>query len=224
MVDEIDTLQSDSVYRESLENVIDYYFMFKRRWRCAVSATLKDFTNPDLFKQNYVTLIQEKTPRRNIRLSYTNYVDDLAIYYIKLLCRASNEKILIAYNTIDGILNIFQQLGENLKSECGILCSERSYEKIDEYNIERNNVIDKQGRLHKRIVFMTCAYFAGIDINDRCHLISITSYRQPFSYLSINRLTQIAGRCRNGNLSEIIIFDIVEDKEIIDNMKSKDLI
>lgn len=55
---------------------------------------------------------------------------------------------------------------------------------------------------------MTCAYFAGVDIMDKCHLISISSYRQPFTYLSVNRMAQIAGRGRNGNLSETIIYDI----------------
>jgi len=46
MVDEIDTFQVDSGYRESLEQVIDIYFKFKNR--CVVSATLREFTNPKL--------------------------------------------------------------------------------------------------------------------------------------------------------------------------------
>ena len=58
---------------------------------------------------------------------------------------------------------------------------------------------------------MTCAYFAGIDIQDRCHLITITSHLQPFTYLSTQRMEQIAGRCRNGNLSETIIYDIPQN-------------
>lgn len=58
---------------------------------------------------------------------------------------------------------------------------------------------------------MTCAYFAGIDIMDKCHLISITSHLQPFTYLSVGRLAQIAGRCRKGNLSETIIYDIPQN-------------
>lgn len=36
MVDEIDTMQSDSVYRPNLEKVIDYYFRFDRTMRAAV--------------------------------------------------------------------------------------------------------------------------------------------------------------------------------------------
>lgn len=110
-----------------------------------------------------------------------------------------NEKILIAYNSLDGILNILNMLrNENIvnSSDLGILCSERSNDKIKEYLEDTDNVIDEGGHLQKRIVFMTCAYFAGIDILDQCHLITISSHLQPFTYLSTQRMTQIAGRCR----------------------------
>ena len=32
----------------------------------------------------------------------------------------------------------------------------------------------EDANLQKRIVFMTCAYFAGIDSQDRCHPVSYT--------------------------------------------------
>jgi hypothetical protein len=207
MIDEIDTMQSDSIYRPNLERTIDYYFNFDRKMRCAVSATLNEFTNDELMVESYVTTIWEEAPKREITLIPTNYVDDIGISLILSLLKSSNDKILIAYNSLDGILNIIEQL-EEYKDQCGVLCSERSNEKLDEYLSTSDTVIDDQGFLQKRIVFMTCAYFAGIDIMDKCNLISISSFRQPFSYLSINRLTQIAGRCRNGNLSEHIIYDI----------------
>lgn len=64
--------------------------------------------------------------------------------------------------------------------------------------------------------------FAGIDILDRCHLITISSYRQPFTYLSVNRMTQVAGRCRNGNISETIIYDIAQREIRSEYANSKD--
>ena len=51
MVDEIDTLQSDGHFRKALEDVIDYYLKFKMQKRCLVSATVKEFSNPDLEKE-----------------------------------------------------------------------------------------------------------------------------------------------------------------------------
>jgi len=216
MIDEIDTLQSDSIYRKNLERVIDYYADFDRKMRCAVTATFNEFSNPFLMNESYVTTIWEEASKRNIKLIYTNYVDDIAKSIICALLRSSNEKILVAYNEIDGILNIIEQLNE-YKSECGILCSERSDAKIKEYfPDEEEEIISERGYLSKRIVFMTCAYFAGIDIQDRCHLISISSHLQHFTLLSTNRLTQIAGRCRNGNVSETIIYSIAPpEKRII---------
>ena len=48
MVDEIDSYQSDGVFRPAMENVIDYYFTFPERQRCLVSATIRPFSNPQL--------------------------------------------------------------------------------------------------------------------------------------------------------------------------------
>lgn len=227
MVDEIDTMQTDSVFRPKLETVMDFYFKFNRCNRSVVTATLSDFSNPDINLESKITTVWEKPIQRDIKLIYTNYVDDVAIKLISEFTAQSQEKILIAYNSLDGIFNIIKQLDTELQNDCGILCSERSYDKVRRYLEHSDDEIDESGNLQKRIVFMTCAYFAGIDIMDQCHLISITSHLQPFTYLSTNRLAQIAGRARNGNLSETIIYDIplqrIPIERPIDDYK-KDLI
>ena len=217
MVDEIDTMQADSAYRPRLEYVMDYYFKFNQKFRSAVSATLNDFSNPKMEYESKIVTRWRENPRRNIDLIYTNYVDDTAVKIItQKLSENTDAKILIAYNSLDGILNILELLkkrnvdGVN-NSNCGILCSERNNDKVKEYIEDADNVISEDANLQKRIVFMTCAYFAGIDIQDRCHLITITSHLQPFTYLSTQRMEQIAGRCRNGNLSETIIYDIPQN-------------
>lgn len=217
MVDEIDTMQADSAYRPRLEDVMDYYFKFDWKHRSAVSATLNDFSNRHLVNESRVTTRWKDNPKRNIDLIYTNYVDDTAVEIIRQkLTDNPNDKILVAYNSLDGILNILEQLRKRgivdvNKSNCGILCSERNNDKVKEYLEDADNVINEEAYLQKKIVFMTCAYFAGIDIQDKCHLITITSHLQPFTYLSTRRMEQIAGRCRNGNLSETIIYDILQE-------------
>lgn len=207
LVDEIDTMQSDSTYRPRLEAVMDHYFKFNSENRAVVSATLNNFSNPRMVHEPKSLITWDNPPKRTINLIYTNSVDTVAVNRIKDLINDTQDKILIAYNSLDGIFNILEQLDVD-KSNCGILCSERSYDKVKDYLEDVDNVIDENGNLQKKIVFMTCAYFAGIDIVDKCHLISITSHLQPFTYLSLGRLSQIAGRCRNGNLSETIIYDI----------------
>lgn len=217
MVDEIDTMQSDSAYRPNLEKVIDYYFRFDRTMRAAVTATLRAFSDVRLLREAYVTTIWEQNPVRDIRLIEAREVDVTAEEVVRnLLEKTESEKILVAYNSLDGILNIINLLSEGehsaIKQQCGVLCSERNQDKVREYT---KDVLDVNNNLQKRIVFMTCAYFAGIDINDKCHVISISSNYQPFTLLSTERLTQIQGRCRNGVLSETIIYDItpMEDTE-----------
>lgn len=209
MIDEIDTMQSDSAYRPRLEVVMDYYFRFKFYNRCAISATLREFSNPKLSQEARLRIEWDVQPKRAINTLYTSYVDDLAWNEINFHLESNEDKILVAYNSLDGIFNIIKHLSIP-STECGILCSERSMSKAKEYIDDADISIDNHGHLLKRVTFMTCAYFAGIDILDRCHLIIISSRLQPFTYLSLNRIAQIAGRCRDGNISETIIYDIAE--------------
>lgn len=209
MVDEIDTMQADSAYRPRLEAVIDYYFRFKFYNRAAITATMSAFSNPKLENEARVRIEWEVNPKRDISTLFTTYVDDLAWNEINILLETDENKILVAYNSLDGIANIIKHLSIP-SSDCGILCSERSIDKAQLYIDDVHNSIGSNGHLLKRVTFMTCAYFAGIDIMDKCHLITVTSKLQPFTYLSLNRMTQIAGRCRKGTISETIIYDIPE--------------
>lgn len=208
MIDEIDTLQTDSTYRPALENVMDYYALFEQTNRAVVSATLRDFTHPKLLKETVITTDYISKVKRHIILRHTNNEDYCVIDTIKaILQQNGNDKILIAYNSMDGILLciklVLKELGEHLSSQIGILCGETSKEKADIYYTE----VDEDGNMEKQIVFMTCAYFVGIDINNPCHIISVSTFNQPFTLLSIERMTQIVGRCRTGALSETIIYE-----------------
>jgi hypothetical protein len=89
-----------------------------------------------------------------------------------------------------------------MQQECGMLCSEAS---SDEAGIYKTAIIND--RLEKRITFMTCTFFAGIDIKDSCHLITVSNVNKGYSLLSLNRITQIHGRCRNGILSDTIVYN-----------------
>lgn len=212
MVDEIDTLQSDSSYRPRLEVVIDHYFKFDFNNRAVVSATIIPFSNPLFAKEPQLKIVWDKQPVRKINLLYTNYVEDAAVNEINNILQTTQDKILVAYNSLDGIFNIIDRIDKD-KTDCGILCSERSSEKVEDYIDSSDKAIDETGKLLNRVTFITCAYFAGIDIQDRCHLITLSSKNTAYTYLSVNKMTQIAGRGRNGNISETIIYDIPEMKE-----------
>lgn len=223
MVDEIDTMQDDSAYRPKLEVVIDHYFRFKYYHRAAVSATIREFSDPRLNIEARLRIEWEQQPSRRISVTHTNYVDDITWRIINYFLSLDKEKILVAYNSIDGIINIIRHL-DIPNSQCGILCSERSHSKINSFYNDAHNALDETGTLLKRVTFMTCAYFAGIDIMDRCHLISVSTKLQPFTYLSANKITQIAGRMRNGVITEDIVFDTNPEEQSdfsIDKYKTK---
>lgn len=82
MVDEIDSFQSDSSYRPKLESVIDYYFNFKNYNRCLVSATLNDFTNPEIAAEPIFNIIYSSYPK-TYNLIHTNNHNAVAVTEIK---------------------------------------------------------------------------------------------------------------------------------------------
>ena len=63
--------------------------------------------------------------------------------------------------------------------------------------------------LNKRIVFMTCSYYVGIDIKDQFHLLQVAQTKYAYTLFSVERLIQIQGRCRheNGVLSNKLVYD-----------------
>lgn len=204
MIDEVDSIQSDNHFRPELSDIIDYYQRFKLQRRALVSATVKDFSDPQLQNEPLTTIKREEPLSRNITLLHTNNVNQLVADEIrKRVVIAPAKKILIAYNSITDMLKVISKLSSELEAKCGILCSTSSKDKAGRYF----TTINSNDRLSKNIVFMTSSYFAGVDIKDRCHLITVSNKRCGYTMLPLNKMTQIAGRCRNGILSDTIIYN-----------------
>jgi hypothetical protein len=210
MFDEIDSYQYDSWYRPNMEKAIEYYFKFPYKNRCLVSATIGEFCNPKIQSEPVINVkFNNPYPRRII----AKPTSDVNIRVLKTIEEISqnypNEKILVAFNLVTrGILKIILSLSDELRSECSVLCGEKSRKHVEQYYRE---ILSNQ--LPSRITFMSCTYFVGIDIDEPFHLISVSDCNYPFTLLSPNKLQQIAGRCRveRGLLSETIIYSINED-------------
>lgn len=203
VVDEIDLLQSDSNYRPSLEDVIDYYFKFNVKQRSLVSATIGIFSNPLLEKECVFNLSNIHTPKRNIQLYHTQNINKTVVDEI---LKHPNEKILIAYNSVLEARNIISMLPEEQQGECALLCSEASKKEADNYYSTLNINIHT---LPQRINFMTSSYFTGVDIKDSYHLLTVSNKNKSFQMLTVSKITQIYGRCRltGGILSDTIIYN-----------------
>jgi hypothetical protein len=195
LVDEIDTIQSDNHFRPQLSKVIDYYYKFKLQKRALVSATVKNFSHPKLQAESLLSIERHQPAKRSINLLYTNNINQSLAEKIKEIAEESPvDKILIAYNSIENILLTIQLLPQPLQDECGILCSEASHERV---SIPLRASIDKDSKLSAhRIIFMTCAFFVGIDIEEKYHLITVSNISKGYSLLPANRITQLYGRCR----------------------------
>ncbi len=207
LVDEIDSYQYDNTYRPNMEKVIDHYFTFLPYKRSMLSATVNEFSNPMIKKEPFVELEFIIPITRSIKLIHTSSIRAELAQYIKSLCEAyPNDKILIAYNSITNIMSTINLLEEPLRPQCAVYCSEKSQDKPDKYYAEFS-----KDRLQedKRIHFVTCTYFVGIDIMNQYHLVSVSDVSHLYSVLSTDKFTQIAGRCRHedGLLSETLIYN-----------------
>ena len=206
MIDEVDMLQSESNYRPKLESLIDYYFQFPAANRCLVTATLREFTHPLLQQETKFRITWEDTGKRNIKVYCTDNLDALTAQQIQDL--PDSEKIVIAFNSIQHCRNIIGLLPVNLQNTCAILCSDSSIQEAGAYYAE----LTTKNELPKRINFITSCYFAGVDIDDCYHLITVSNANQNYQMLSLNKITQIHGRCRikNGILSDTIIYNQID--------------
>lgn len=212
LVDEVDMIQSDATYRPKLEDVIDYYCKFTQFNRALVSATIRDFTHHEVQKEPMLIAKYDNEEERQKphQIIHTDNPNRAVVKYIKERYNGEKEKIVIAYNSITDIKEIIFLLPDNLRSKCGVLCSEESEDKVKDYYVE---LVD--GKLEKDITFMTCVYFVGVDIHERYQLVSVVNADIPYTLLSIDRLTQIRGRCRHedGLISETICYSTKEDNK-----------
>ena len=215
MIDEVDVLQTDNNFRPQLENVIDYYLIFPPKNRCMVTATMKEFSNPHLKTECRFPITWQYNTHRNIDLLHT---DNITQAVIEKVISHPTEKIFIAYNSILQIRNIIASLDEETRKECAILCSEASIKEAGEYFAPK---LGDNDTLPARINFATCCYFTGIDIEDSYHLITVSDVRRSHSMLTLDRMTQIHGRCRkvNGILSETIIYNTLGYVSVMESME-----
>lgn len=214
MVDEIDAYQYDSHYRPALENVIDYYLKFHYTKRSLVSATVKDFSNEQLWDETEVMIEFNEDIKRNINLVHTDNVILATVEKIRgLLISNPDDKILVAFNSvIKGIQKIIQLLDPELQSQCAVLCSIKSRIYVEKYFYGDAF----SNTLPKKINFMTSSFFVGIDIEERYHLISVCTANLPYTLLSNDKFIQILGRCRDpsGVFSETILYNTKDVQEL----------
>jgi len=161
----------------------------------------------------YMVEIDEELPKTDVIYARQSIIKTLKERITKCYQSLSgDEKILIGFNSLNGIRKIVAILSKELQGESGILCSEDSVKKVP----EEYRAVLSGGKLVNKITFMTSSYFAGIDINEKCHVFAVSDISYLFSLLLKAKIYQIFGRPRIGVSKQTFIFNIKQElyKEI----------
>lgn len=216
MIDEIDSFQSEFEYRPKMELSIEYFFRFKEG--CLVSATLIDFSDPMVNGLPRIIIDYKFNVKKELNIFYgsrqaVKTVSELIKdYYFKRqywsACKTdSNVKLLVAYNSVESIMEVIALLPFELRKKCKVLCSEKSKEKTILDNIEYYDEL-KNNLLPGQINFITSAYFVGINIDELFCPLLVNDSKVQHSFLSLDKIKQIEGRCRVGLQSVFVLFSI----------------
>ncbi len=224
LLDEIDSFQLDSTFRTSMEKCLDIYKQFPGFNRAMISATIIEFSDPILKNEQRTNIVYDIKSRRDISV-FTTTKGELHSVTVDILERLikkhPTDKIFIAYNSVNGCLELATFLTKNnivKVQDVNILCSSASAKSVDLYFKELDS-----DKLPAKINFFTSAYFTGFDINEKYHLVSVSGTRRNMLAISDSKFKQIAGRSRLGLISETIIHDykpISDTDEINPTLKS----
>jgi hypothetical protein len=233
LFDEIDYMQSSSSYRNLMEYAID---IGKAHQNFAVvSATLIDFSDPDIKKLPVFSFAYEKTIDKKVFLDFyhspavngftkkKHQLKRLYSYIAHTLVN-SEDKILVALNSINAITDITAQLVDFKiipASEITLLISETPNNTFLKDRYSGKKITEK--KLPTKLNFITSAYFNGYDLEDNYRLFIFSSPPYGSSMLSINEIKQIYGRNRNINgVKEFVLFahdikiDDIKNPELMD--------
>ncbi len=224
LIDEIDAFQVESSFRPSMEDAMDFYWEHPKDQRCMVTATPIDFQVKDGEDITPVVVEDYIKPKLKIIKVEKESVNSYLIKAIKeIIERKDDIKTLIAYNSIKYIMNVAEILIKEKtvdESDIGVLCSASSASDVDPFYSQ----VGHDGYLpDKKIIFMTSAYFSGLDIKDKCRLFMVSGGRQKHHFLTTRRIIQIAGRKRNEKEKNLLLisnktFDPVNLKELKDKI------
>jgi hypothetical protein len=233
LFDEIDYMQGSSSYRKEMELGLD---IGKIQGNYAlVSATLIDFSDPELKSVPITSFKYEKLETVNVQTKYitnTKLKDNLKhVSGLNWLCsyivhklRNSNEKIFVAVNSvkiIDDLATFLIKQNLITNQEITLLISESNYKNQIIINKYSGLKITKN-QLPTRLNFATSAYFNGFDLEDNYSLAIFSSPLTSTMLLTVNEVKQIYGRCRNSGINDFVLisFDMLPDKVKYNNYLS----
>jgi hypothetical protein len=212
MLDESDSFQLDATFRDSMEKCLDIYKTFPSNRRSMVTATPLHFSDPDLKEEVRLTVRYQDFETRQVSLIETDtgleVIADQIFDHFQNAGLEPCTKMVVAINHIDDIMKLVETVTEDgnprrlEKWQIQVLCGSSSKKKVAPYYDEL-----KDGTLAKDLTFITSAYFTGVDIDEKFHLLTYVRETPDVLRLSEKKLKQVSGRGRKGLLSETIVYD-----------------
>lgn len=212
MLDESDSFQLDSTFRDSMEMCMDIYKTFPCKNRSMVTATPLHFSDPELKDEVRLTVRYRDSETRQVTLIETD--TGLEVIADQILDHFQNAgfepctKMVVAINHIEDLLKVIETVTEDGNSrslekwQIQVLCGSSSKKEVAPFYDEL-----KDGTLAKDLTFITSAYFTGVDIDEKFHLLTYVKETPDVLRLSEKKLKQVSGRGRKGLLSETIVYD-----------------
>ncbi len=216
LIDESDTVQQDSNFRESMNEAMEIYKTFDPNKRALLTATPIEFTDPDLKSERRLNINWSiKTTTKIVHIETDNLYGMVAELVLDLYEKSKQletsgkefEPIVVSVNHVSNLILLAEFLIEKgiKKEEISILCGQGSKTKAGEFWATMDS-----DKLPNRIVLKTSAYYTGFDINQDYHLILVSDNKDPLNSPSIGRIRQIMGRCRSKLLSCKLIQEFSE--------------
>lgn len=227
-IDEIDSVQLESTYRDAMHTGIEIYKSFTPEQRIGVTATFLEFTDPELAFEPLTEIRYSEKEPRNLSVIKTNCLVQGTAEKIQSILATTTEKILVAINHFDTIHEIIMSLdlvrADITPNEIKILASQDSKDSAGPYYDE---MVD--GILPGRVTFMTSAFYTGHDVEEKCYFIMLASFKHDAFCISVRDYLQASGRLRHGLFAEILIMQtgvsrkpyIAEKFGLINNAKEQ---
>jgi hypothetical protein len=212
VLDEIDSMQEQSSYRNVMEKCVSIFKQHPAEKRTLISATVKHFHDPELVSIDRIKIQYEKQDKVILACVFSKNVVKETIEQLISDPTYLDNKVVIACNNIAYCVDIADALsklehfsGKKIK----ILCSHNSEHKAGDYF----SSLSDGSLLPADINLITAAYFNGNDINEDYHSIILGKGRNPSMRLSADLIYQIRGRCRKKILSNKFIVSTGSEKD-----------
>ena len=202
LLDEIDSMQEQSGFRNVMDDTLDIYKKHPKSRRAMLTATMQEFSDPELAKERRCKILMKDSVKSPIYVvESTTPLEEIVLRVLQILDR-NEDKIVIACNHIGSALKLAMTITEQKsKVSLSIMSSFTSRSMVSPYF----GTLSEDGILPSRVNIITAAYFNGCDILEQYHTIIYLAAQTPSLRLSPDTVYQISGRARKGVFSNTII-------------------